>query len=122
VASETWQDLGDVDGLCTVCAADGLLRLGETRTRLSLAERLRRTHAAPPSRQVTCHGCGWRWSVRVTDTPPVAATVVAGRRVPEPPGPAEPRPACADERSAVGATRDVLPAPGGRRRRTARLH
>lgn len=62
-----WRDLGPVDGGCTVCAAEGLLSLGEARFTPSLVERLRRDPMPTPARLVTCSGCGWRWSVRVTD-------------------------------------------------------
>lgn len=62
-----WHDLGAVDGGCTVCGVEGLLSLGEARFTPSLVERLRREPVPTPARLVTCSGCGWRWSVRLTD-------------------------------------------------------
>lgn len=100
MASEVWHDLGPVPGGCTICGADGDLSMSERRSRRSLAERLRREHVPPPSRQVLCRSCGWRWSVRSTDRAATAVTTRAGT-TPEPRRHDDP----------PLASRTVLPAP-----------
>lgn len=68
--TQVWHELGRTPGACTVCGADGTLTLGEVRARRSVVERVRRSYAPAPSRFATCGACGWRWSVRVSDSTP----------------------------------------------------
>lgn len=80
MASEAWHDLGPASGSCTICETAGRLSLAELRSRLTLSERLRGEPAAPPSRQVICQVCGWRWSVRHEDPPVASRTVLPAPR------------------------------------------
>ena len=74
-----WHALGPVAGTCGMCGVEERMVLGELRSRPTPLERMKGRRSEPSSRQVMCGSCGWRWTVRLTDTAPMAAIVVASR-------------------------------------------
>ena len=76
---DVWHALGPVAGTCGMCGVEERMVLGEFRSRPTAVERLKGRRSVASSRQVMCGSCGWRWTVRLTDTAPMAAIVVASR-------------------------------------------
>jgi len=70
VGIDGWHELGPVTGGCRRCGTPGRLFLGEFRSRPALRERLRGGRRETTSRLVSCLSCGWRWTVRLTETCP----------------------------------------------------
>ena len=113
-----WHELGPAEGTCTVCSATGTLSVGEARFSRNLIERLRKEYCSPPARFITCSGCGWRWSVRATDTTADGVRRRTGIARDDVPQPRAEHDATGASRSdePVTASRTVLPQHVDRRR------